>query len=190
MRGQAWEVSEAHKFDVWSNLMRLSKEQLRKIHGLPESTGPADPVVLARRTYHEATAKWLAKWLAPLQVFFALLGFFVVLLPALLEPWRIFIDALPIFSQVYHDYSTFTGLAMTHLYIGMFLALTKLFYWGKYNPSGDIVLYKGSIAPLLCPRTINEEISFWIETFALILVTSVWLFLPFGVLAYFINIGS
>ncbi|MBK8134216.1 MAG: hypothetical protein IPN63_06355 [Gammaproteobacteria bacterium] len=169
--------------------MTLPKDRLRKIHGVTEPAGPADQSVLARRKYHEAAAIWLAKWLTPLQALFALLGFFVVLLPVLSKPWRSIVENLPIFAPVFHDYSTFSGVAMANLYIGMLMAFTKL-YWAKHSPSGDIVPYKDGIAPLPCPRTRKEEVSFWIETVALILVTSVWLFLPFGVLAYFINIGN
>jgi len=169
--------------------MSLSKDRLRKIHGIAEPTGLADQSVFARKKYHEAAAKWLAKWLLPLQAFFALLGFFVVLLPVFSKPWRGIVEIFPIFAQIFHDYSTFSGLAMANLYIGMLTAFTKLF-WAKYSPSGDVIPYKDGIAPLLCPRTRREEVSFWIETVALILVTSVWLFLPFGVIAYFIRIGS
>jgi hypothetical protein len=169
--------------------MTPPKDRLRKIHGIAELTGPADQAVLSRRKYHETAAKWLAKWLAPLQAFFALLGFFVILLPVLSKPWRSIVENLPIFAQIFHDYSRFSGLALANLYIGMIIALTKP-YWAKHSPSGDIVPYKGGIAPLRCPRTRKEEVSFWIESVALILVTSVWLFLPFGVLAYLITIGS
>lgn len=169
--------------------MTLSKDRLRKLHGITEPTEPADPAVLARRKYHEAAAIWLAKGLVPLQAFFASLGFFAILLPMLLKPWRNIVEGLPILAHIFHDYSTFSGLAMANLYIGMLTAVIKL-YWGKRSPSGDVISYKDGIAPLHLPRTRKEEISFWIEAIALIFVTSVWLFLPFGVLAYFINIGN
>jgi hypothetical protein len=169
--------------------MTLNKDRLRKIHGIAEPTGLAEKAVFARRKYHEATAKWLAKWLTPLQAFFASLGFFVILLPVFSKNWRAIVEILPIFAHIFHDYSSFSGLAMTNLYIGMLAAFTKLF-WARHSPSGDVIPYKDGIAPLLCPRTRSEEVSFWIETFALILATSVWLFLPFGVIAYFIRIGG
>jgi hypothetical protein len=170
-------------------MKQLSKERLRKIHGSPEPTGPADEEVLARRRYHEAAALWLAKSSVPLQVFFASIGFFVILLPVLSKTWRNIIEGLPILAHIFHSYSTLSGMAMANLYIGMLMAVTKP-YWGKHSPSGHVVLYKTSIAPLLLPRTRKEEISFWIEAIALTLFPSVWLFLPFGVLAYFINIRS
>jgi len=169
--------------------MTLPKDRLRKIYGVAESTVPADQAVLARRKYHEAVALWLAKWLVPLQAFFASMGFFIILLPVLSEPWRNIVESMPILAYVFHSYSTFSGLAMVNLYVGMLVTVIKL-YWEKHSPSGDIVPCKDDIAPLRFPKTKKEEISFWIEFVALILVTSVWLFLPFGVLAYFINIGS
>ena len=42
-------------------MMTSSKDRLRKIHGVTESTAPADQAVLARRKYHEAAANWLAR---------------------------------------------------------------------------------------------------------------------------------
>lgn len=169
--------------------MTLPKDRLREIHGVAESIAPADQSVLARRKYHEAVAIWLAKWLVPLQVFFASLGFFVILLPVISKPWRNIVEGLPLLVDIFHAYSTFSALAMANLYIGMLMTVIKL-YLGQNSPSGDVVPYKDGIAPLHCPRTRKEELSFFIEAIALILVTSVWLFLPFGVLAYFINIGS
>jgi hypothetical protein len=65
--------------------MTLPKDRLRKIHGVTESTAPADQAVLARRKHHEAAAKWCAKWLTFLHFVFAFIGFTVVLLPVLLK---------------------------------------------------------------------------------------------------------
>lgn len=169
--------------------MAFSKDQLRNIHGISEPTGSDDPAILARRRFHEAAAKWCAKWLVPLQVFFAFIGFSVILLPVLWKPWRSVVEGTPLLAQVFHDYSTFSGLALLNLYAGLLTAVTKP-YWAKHSPSGPIPPYKDDIAPVACPLTKKEEVSFWVEIVALILVTTVWLFLPFGVIAYFIRIGS
>lgn len=169
--------------------MTLSKDRLRKIHGVTESTAPADQAVLARRKYHEAAAKWLAKWLVPLQTFFGLLGFSVVLLPVLSKPWRSIVEGIPLLAEVFHDYSTFSGLALFNLFAGMLTAITKPF-WAKHSPSGPTPSYRDYVAPVACPMTRREEVSFWIEIVALILVTTVWLFLPFGVIAYFVRMGG
>lgn len=168
--------------------MTLPKDHLRKIYGITERAGPANPTVLERTRYHEAAAEWLAEWLAPLQAVFASLGFFIILLPVLSKPWRSIIEGLPILSKIFLDYSTFSGLAIINIYALLFTGLIKL-WLAKQSPSGDVIPYKDGIAPLLCPRTRKEEVSFWIESVAMILGTSVWLFLPFGVLGYFINIG-
>lgn len=169
--------------------MVFSKDRPRKIHGIPEPTGPTDPAVLARRRFHETAAKWCAKGLMPLQVFFAFIGFSVVLLPILWNPWRSAVESTPLLAQIFFDYSTFSGLALLNLYAGLLTAVTKP-YWAKHSPSGPIPSYKNDIAPVACPITKEEEVSFWIEIVALILVTTVWLFLPFGVIAYFIRIGN
>lgn len=169
--------------------MALSEEMLRKIYGMKEPTGPADPAVFARRRFHEAAARWLAKWLVPLQIFFAFIGFFVVLLPVLSKPWRSIVESIPVLAEVFHAYSTFSGLALFHLFAGMLTALTKP-YWDKHSPSGPIPSYRDYFAPIACPMTRREEVSFWIEIVASILVTTFWLFLPFGALAYFIRIGG
>lgn len=97
--------------------MALRKHMLRKIYGITEPTGPADPAVLARRRFHEAAVRWLAKLLVPLQVFFAVIGFFVVLLPVLSKPWRFLIENSPVLSQIFHDYSTMRGWAMGNLFV-------------------------------------------------------------------------
>jgi hypothetical protein len=169
--------------------MALSKDRLRKIHGIPEPTGPVDPAVLARLKFHEAAAKWCAKWLTPLQVFFAFTGFFVVLLPVLLQPWRSVVEAAPFLAQVFHDYSTFSGWALLNLFVGMLTALAKT-YWPKYSSGGSMLSYKDIICLEAYPRTKKEEVAFWIDVVGTILVATVWLFLPFGVLAYFIRIWN
>ncbi|WP_157381306.1 hypothetical protein [Tepidiphilus margaritifer] len=94
--------------------MTLPKDRLRKIYGVAESTVPADEAVLARRKYHEAVALWLAKWLVPLQAFFASIGFFMILLPVLSKTWRNIVESVPILAYVFHAYSTFSGLAIVN----------------------------------------------------------------------------
>ncbi|MFN3716747.1 MAG: hypothetical protein ACK4R8_08500 [Thiobacillus sp.] len=169
--------------------MTLPKDRLRKIHGLAEPTGPADPAVLARRKYHQLASMWCAKCLVPLQAFFASFGFFIVLLPTLSKPWRGIVENTPLLAKVFHDYSTFSGLALVNLFAGMLTAISKP-YWSKSSPRGPVPSHKTYLAPVACPATKKEEFSFWIEIVALILVTTVWLFLPFGVMAYFLRMGA
>lgn len=63
--------------------MPLTKDQLRRIHGVAEPTRPADETVLARRKCHEAAATWLASRSRFLQAVFAAMGLVLVLLPVI-----------------------------------------------------------------------------------------------------------
>lgn len=56
---------------------------------------------------------------------FAAIGFAVVLLPILSRSWRAIIESTPLVRVVFHDYSTFGGLAMANLYILMALFLIR-----------------------------------------------------------------
>lgn len=168
--------------------MTLPKER-SQIQSVAEPVVPADQAVLARRRYHEAAAKWCAKCLVPLQAFFALIGFFIVLLPALSRPWRGIVESMPLLAEVFYDYSTFSGLALINLYAGMITAITKP-YWFKHRPTGPVPSHKNRPAPVACPTTKKEEFSFIVEIIALSLVTTGWMFLPFGVIAYYVRIGE
>lgn len=161
----------------------------QKIQGGPKSTGPADPTVLARRKFHKAAARWCAKWLIPLQVFFALIGFFVVLLPALSKPWRSIVESNQFSAHVFQDYSTFSGWALVNLFAGMLAALVKT-YCVRNSPIGFMTSYKEIVRLEAYPREKEEEFAFWIDVVGTVFVTTAWLFLPFGVLAYFIRIGG
>jgi hypothetical protein len=179
----------AHDFGEGGNSMTLSKERLRKIHGVADHTNPTDQSVIARRKFHESAAKWLSKWLVPMQALFGFIGFFVVLLPVLLKPWRALVEDTPLLAQVFHDYSTFSGWALINLYIGMLTAIVKI-YWAKHSPGGSILSYRDVVHLQDYPRTKKEEVFFLADAVGTILVTTVWLFLPFGVIAYFIRMGN
>lgn len=157
-------------------------------HDSSEGNMPSGTNVIKRKKYYRAIAKWLEKWLIVLQATFATLGFFVIFLPTISSAWRSVIEKSILFDKMFYDYSTFSGLAMINLYMGMFVALAKP-YWSKHTPSGDLIKTKKGTSSFRYPRTKREEISFLADSIALILVTSVWLFLPFGMVAYFIDIG-
>lgn len=165
--------------------MKEDKIFLQKINGATE-TEKENPKVLRRRKYHVAAAVWCGKSLVPLQVIFALVGLFVILLPSVIQDLQVIVERAPCLARVFNDYSTFSGLALIHLFLGLLTAVTKP-YWSKNTPIGHVPVYKGRRAPVACPVTVKEEISFWIEIFSLILVTTVWLFLPFGVIAFFLR---
>lgn len=175
--------------------MTLPKDRLRKIHGLTEPTGPADPAVLARREYHEAAAKWLAKWSSPLQATFALIGFVVVLLPMFSKNWRAVIENTPVAERVFRDFSTLSGWAMALFFflMGLFLVLnwrvndspggwhpTK--QWGFPSP-------KQIVEMELYPRIKREEFIYWIGIVFGATGTTIWMIF-FGVFAFFIGIGG
>lgn len=170
--------------------MVLPKDRLRKIHGIAEPLGSADPSVLARRKYHEMVSTWLANKSYILQLLFVTIGFVNVLLPALSRPWRTVIENTFISREIFHDYSTFSGLAIANLYILIALFLIRTLQI-KSLPGGSAfaLSYRNIIDMELFPRTPKEELAYWSEIVFGLAGTTTWLFIPFGVLAYFIKIS-
>lgn len=167
--------------------MILSKEQLRKIHGIAEPSGPEDPGVLTRRKYHEASAKWLARYYSSLQAIFAIIGFVFILLPALSKSWRTTIENIPVVITIFHDYATLNGLAMANFYLLITLFLLR--NWkSKHLPGGEAIGldYQNIVAMELYPRTKHEESAYWIDLSFSLAASTFWLFMPFGLFAYFI----
>lgn len=175
--------------------MPMSKEQLRRVHGLREPEALADPNVLTRSKYHEAAAKWLAKWSYPLQVAFALIGFVIVLLPMFSKNWLAVIENTPVAGRIFHDFSTLSGWAMVLLFVLMVLWgilnwLVKNYpggwhptkQWGFPNPKQVVELE-------LYPRLKREEFVFWVDIIFGATGTTLWMIF-FGVLAFFIRIGG
>lgn len=171
--------------------MSLSKDRQKKVHGILEPIGPYDQEVLARRKHHEAAAQWLAKRSYLLQIAFAAIGFMVVLLPVLSKSWRAAIESAPIVRNVFHDYSTFSGLAMLNLYILIALFLIRSLQIKSLPGANAIALtYRNVVDMELYPRTRREEFAYWTDILFGLVGPTLWLFLPFGVLAYFIRIGG
>ncbi len=90
-------------------------------------TGQVDPAVLARRKYHESAAKWCAKWLASLHVFFGFIGLVFVLAPSMFKSWRVVVESLPVVLWIFQQCSTFGCLFL--LYIGLIVAVSQGKYW-------------------------------------------------------------
>lgn len=169
--------------------MALDKNQLRKLHGLPPSTEVGEPSVLMRRKFHESAAKWCVKWLTSIHIFFGTIGFIVVLLPAIAKPWRLIIENTYLFSQIFHSYSSLSGLSMVNLYLLIILFIAKGFF--RKNPPDDPafpVTYNAVIRMEIYPKTRKEEAEYWLNILFAVVSVTLWLFLPFGVLAYFILI--
>lgn len=171
--------------------MTLSKDRLKKIHGIPEPTGPSDPAVLERRRFHVAAAKWLSRWSFWLQAIFVLIGFAIVLLPMLLKNWRAVIEKTPVAARIFEDFSSLSGLAMLLFFflMGLFLLWNGL---KSGLPAGrnSFLTNKDIVEMELYPRNKREEFIYWIDFVFAVTGTTLWLFLPFGVLAYFIRIGG
>jgi len=174
--------------------MALNKDQLRKIYGISEPTGPADQAVLARRKHHEAAARWIAKWSSPLHVICALTGLIVVLLPMFSKDWHTIIENTPIAARIFHDFSTLSGWTMVLLEIQM--ALFMYLNWKVDNYPGGWNLRKQRYLPNpeliikieLYPRTQVEERIFWVGIVYEAVGAGFWL-ITFGVIAYFIKLG-
>jgi hypothetical protein len=168
--------------------MRLSKDELRKIHEINISNLPEDPSVFRRRNFHKSALLFCDKWLVPLQFVFAFIGLTVIFFPLLFNSWRNLIEEIPVFSKIFHDYSGLSGLALINTYLFFFMFFVKnYFYKNNLNLSkisyGDIYLME------IYPRIKKEELSFWIDIFINIFGATVWLIFPFGVLSYIIRMG-
>lgn len=126
-----------------------------------------------------------------MQVTFALVGFVIVLLPTLSKNWRAVIEKTPVAAQVYQDFSSLSGLAMLLLYflMGLFLVWNGL---KNKLPAGQTpLLSKKDIVEMeLYPRNKSEEFAYWLDFVLSVTGTTLWLFLPFGVLAFFIRMGG
>lgn len=161
------------------------------------SPNPQLPVgTLQRRKYHITAAQWLAKWSYRLQIMFALIGFFVVLLPALNKSWRKIVEAFPPTEWIFHDFSTLSGWALL-LFGGLmagylFLNFRVKDYPGGWNPTkeGRFPYPEETFEKELYPRNKKEEFVFWVNIFVGTVGTTFWLYLPFGVLAFFIRLKT
>ncbi len=171
--------------------MAISKHMLRKMHGVPEPTGEADPVLVARLKYHVAAARWCEKYLSYFDSFFAYIGFFIILLPIFLKSWRSFIQHTPILSTIFHDYSTQSGWAIINIFVLIFIFFIKNSLT-KSIPGGlmRIRTYRDVREMELYPRTKKEEVAYWVSIIFSTAGSSLWLFFPFGLLAYLILIRS
>ena len=170
--------------------MAISKHMLRKMHGVPEPTGEADPAVVARLKYHVA-ARWCEKYLSYICSLFALIGFAVVLLSVMLKSWGEFIQHIPILSKIFHDYSTLSGWALVNFYPMIFLLILKISMIKSIpGRSTHSCTYRELMEMELYPRTKKEEVAYWICIFFNISASTAIIFVPLSCLAYFILIRN
>jgi len=158
---------------------------------------PDDSFVSSSRKARQMVAAiWLAKWSYRLQALFASIGFFLVLLPTLNNPWRVIIEAFSLTAWIFRAFSTLSGVALILLALLMVLFLILNFmvkdYPGGWNPTKEwgFPSPRQVVEKELYPRNRKEEFVFWIDIFFGVVATTVWLYLPFGVLAYFIRKGG
>lgn len=171
--------------------MTPSKERLRKLHGVIDSTTLIEQAVFARRAYHEAAIKWLARWSTSLQISFALIGLLFVLLPTIINDWRVIVEKIPIAAHIFRDFSSLSGSAM----ILFFFLMTVFLIWNSLKNSlparrTPFLTYRDIAEMELYPQNRKEELAFWVDFILATSGTTLWLFMPFGVLAYFIKIGG
>ncbi|MOA61694.1 hypothetical protein D3C78_1868990 [compost metagenome] len=80
---------------------------------------------------------------------------------------------------------------MVNFFILMILFLARSLLT-RHTPAGysPILSYRDVVDMELYPRAIKEELAYWIDITSGVAGTTLWLFLPFAVLAYFIRLGS
>lgn len=156
--------------------------------------GNADAAVLRRRAAHERVAQWMARWQFPLQALFAMLGLFVVLMPLLLAFWRDVVMAHALAAWVHTEFSRMGPWATAWLLFLVAGPLVALHFMAHHYPSSwDVRQQWGFPSPSqivrrrLYPRTQREEGVFWLAMLMDLLGTTLWLYLPFGVLAYSVS---
>jgi len=172
-------------------MRRMSKERWRELHGIREPKDPADPAVLGRRHWHEASARWMVKWNDRIWLISGTTAFVVVLLPVLLDPWRAVVMNTPVLAAVYLEFSEFGEW----MFIFLAMMLAAAFYpaskWDgkKYSEYGYPINLQGIrssqniLFAELYPRTKLEERVFWVDKLGGILISLFGLFNLFGAFA-------
>jgi hypothetical protein len=146
---------------------------------------PGDPTVLARRPLHRAAARACAVVLPRLHAAFAFAGALLVLLPALLEPARAALAHWPALARLCEGYAALGTPARVHLallaltWLARLAAAPMLPVGAAAAPGFDVI-----VARELYPRTRSEELAWWIDVVHAVVSTSLWLFMPFGTLAF------
>lgn len=160
-------------------------------------TGQVDPAVLARRKYHESAAKWCAKWLASLHVFFGFIGLVFVLAPSMFKSWRGIVESLPVISLIFQQCSTLGGWFL--LYIGLIVAVSQGKYWfsnykkirilSAEDRIEQYVSYEDIVNNKIYPNTKREECDFLFRVICSIILIP-FAMCSFGPLSFIIRSGG
>jgi len=131
-----------------------------------------------------------------LQAIGAMIGFFVVLLPTLSSTWREIVVSFPPTRWIYDEFSLFGpfSLAVLLVFIIATIALNGLYRhfpggwdakkeWGF--PTAKVIRDRA-----LYPTRFLEEVVFWLAAFIGLFGLFLWLYLPFGLMAFFIRTGG
>lgn len=152
------------------------------------------PDAAKRRAKQIAAAKWLTKYMYPMQLYSALIGFFIVLLPLFSRPWRGIVEAFPLTAWIFRDFSGLKGWAM--VLFGLLMLGHMILNWkvkdypGGWNPTKEwgFPTPQQVVEKELYPRNEKEVFVFWVDVvYRTMLNATIWL-LIFGIVAFFIKI--
>lgn len=163
---------------------------------MPSTRGNVSDSVLRRRKYHIAIVEWEARWLPWLQAAGALVGFAIVLMPAMSKGWRSLIQDISVTNWIFEEFSRFGSFALALL--AMLLSMTSALYSLHHYFPGDWDVWQEHGFPsakvirdrALYPKTLKEEFTFWTLILFGMFGSSIWLYLPFGLISFFIRIGE
>lgn len=148
--------------------------------------------VLRRRKYHIAITKWEAKWLYWLQAAGALVGFVIVLLPAMSNRWLSTIEEYDFLRFIYEQFSSLGNLVS--MILALFAATNAILslMWKHSYPGWDARKEGGMpnaqqiLERQLFPETRKQELVFFVSVVQGLLIPLI-VVMMFGVLAFFIR---
>lgn len=169
----------------------MDTQKLRKINGVNLPDAVSEPSVISRRKAHKLGVTLASRLSFFFQCSCFVIGAFVVLFPALSSSYRRAISGIPVVSDVFRSFSEMRGASLLILLIliGLFLARAAV---SKYVPSAysSSSTFRDIEEMELYPRNKKEELAFWIDVAFGVSSSLVWLYLPFGVVSYFITLGG
>jgi hypothetical protein len=169
----------------------MKKFNTNKISNLPskERNIPENKAVTSRNHLHKAAAVWCDKWLPWLYTLFASIGLFIVLLPAMIPSWQTTIVKSSLLLYIFSSYSTFTGISAYNFLLSLTLMIISTILNQKFaidekivNPGYSLIIKKE-----LYPKTFQQEGAYWFSIIFQAINTTTPLFLPFGVISFFIT---
>lgn len=161
------------------------------MHGLPGVDPEGDPAVVKRVGVHRSVVRVCKDWLPRLQLLSFLIGFGLVLLPAIVPSWRAITGAIPGAAFFYSSYALLSPWSVAHLSI-LSAAFSLDACFRHHTPGGavPVLTYREIEEMELFPRTKKGEVGFYISAINAMLVSTIWLLFPFGVLAFLVTRGG